>query len=311
MSKIEKSYEYKSIQCPVRKEGMKKRFINCESYDNYDGYGPHYWYHGWEKSGQMSKNIERFIEKHIGEPFSEVYSKFLKIYKSPDKYICRNTKRNMFLNCFSKNFKRIGSYEGEYYLDDDGKIQKHGSTKVNHKINKTPILFKWNKSAYPITAELISILKVAFGDNESIITERVYNETEKENLCRKIKSNEYVRYGFGNDYTKTICKRISESYNTNNPLFIPIKYEDIEPTSFKDSMKKYYTYKQELKQLNKYRKLKRSYDGELYLRTYKQKRKEQENEENDITIERLGFDKLTSFRGLEYHGQKRKKQNSL
>lgn len=27
---------------------------------------------------------------------------------------------------------------------------------------------------------------------------------------------------------------------------------------------------------------------------------------NSLTIERLGFDEETSFRGIEYHGQKRK-----
>lgn len=74
-------------------------------------------------------------------------------------------------------------------------------------------------------------------------------------------------------------------------------------------------YKQEMNQIKKYRNWKRnwkrSYDGELYLRTYKLKQKEQELLDNDITIERLGFDKLTSFRGLEYHGQKRKRKSSI
>lgn len=46
--------------------------------------------------------------------------------------------------------------------------------------------------------------------------------------------------------------------------------------------------------------------NEEYLRTYNRLQKEKEKLENSLTIERLGFDEETSFRGIEYHGQKRK-----
>lgn len=308
MSKIEKSYEYKSIQDPIRKEGMKKRFINHESRNKYDGYDPRYWYHGWEKSGQLSRNIKRFIERHIGEPFDKVYSNFLNTFPSPDKYVASCTPRSIFLNNFSRNFKWSGAYEGEYYLDDEGNIQKRSSTKVRSKVNKTPTSFIWNKNDYPITRELLSILRLVFGDNESIITERVYNKFEIEDICRKIRQDAHVAFGFGDESTQKLCNKMT---NSGLPFFAPVTFTYIEPSTFAENRKKYYIYKQEMNQLSKYREWKRSYDGELYLRTYKAKQKEQESAENDVTIERLGFDKLTSFRGLEYHGQKRKKKNSL
>lgn len=308
MSKIEKSYEYKSIQGPVHKEGMKKRFINHESCDCGDGYGPRYWYHGWEKSNQWYRKIERFIEKHIGNSFNETYSKFLKTFLSPDKFICRNTARDIFLSYFSKNFKWSGKYEGDYYLDEDGNIQKYNSNKVNRKVNKTPISFIWNKNDYPITNELLSILKMVFGDNEAIITERVYNKNEMEVIYRKIKQDTHVVFGFGDESTQKLCGKMM---NSGLSFFVPVEYAYIESSSFSDNMKKYYMYKHEMNQIKKYRNWKRSYDGELYLRTYKLKQKEQELLDNDITIERLGFDKLTSFRGLEYHGQKRKRKSSV
>lgn len=308
MSKIEKSYEYKSIQGPIRKEGMKKRFINRESCDSYDGYGPRHWYHGWEKSSQQSRNIERFIERHIGEPFDKVYSKFLNTFPSPDKYVADRTPRSIFLDNFSRNFKWTGAYEGEYYLDDEGNIRKRSSTKVRPKVNKTPVSFIWNKNDYPITRELLSILRLVFGDNEAIITERVYNKTEMEDIYRKIKQDTHVVFGFGDESTQHLCAKMIKS---GLPFFVPVTFTYIEQSTFVEHMKKYYIYKREMNQLKKYHKWKRSYDGELYLRTYKAKQKEQESAENDITIERLGFDKLTSFRGLEYHGQKRKKKNSL
>ena len=308
MSKIEKSYEYKSIQGPIHKEGMKKRFINQESCECDDEYGPRYWHHGWEESIQRYRKIERFIEKHIGNSFNETYSKFLKTFLFPDKFIFRDTARDIFLSYFSKNFKWSGGYEGDYYLDEGGNIQKYNSNKVNRKVNKTPISFIWNKNDYPITNELLSILKMVFGDNEAIITERVYNKNEAETIYRKIKQNDRVAFGFGDESTRKLCGKMM---NSGLSFFVPVEYAYIEPSSFSDNMKEHYMYKHKMNQVKKYHKWKRSYDGELYLRTYKLKQKEQELLDNDITIERLGFDKLTSFRGLEYHGQKRKRKSSV
>lgn len=313
MSKIEKSYEYKSIQGPKMRESMK-----MSAKRHYDEYYPRYWDHGCEIVRNMRIVARKMIEKGVGKPYAEIYSKFIERYPESKYYINCNPK-DIFKENFSSSVLWNNVYEGDFYLDENYIIRKRESEpiKVN---NKRGVKFKWNIKKYPYTHELMIILKVIFGDNAISIIDREYNIEEIYKFINKIRNNTYIVYGFGNSEVKKLATLILDNLNIihnqynkyfENQIFLPIEFQEIENQSYRDKRKLYYIQKHNIKTRNIYWKWKRSYDGELYLRTYKLKQKLKFEEENDITIERLGFDKLISFRGIEYHGQKRKRKSSI
>lgn len=313
MSKIEKSYEYKSIQSPKLKESMK-----MGAKRHYDEYYPRYWDHGCEIVHNIRIVARKMIENGVGRPYAEIYSKFIKKYPSSKYYISCDPK-DIFKENFSSRVLWNNVYEGDFYLDEHYIIRKRECEQIK-VYNERGIKFKWNTKKYPYSSELMTILKVIFGDNAVSIIDREYNIEEVYNIISKIRNNTYIVYGFGNDDVKKLASIITDNLNIihdrhnkyfENQIFLPTVFQEIENQSYRDKRKIYYTQKHNIKAANLYYKWKMSYDGELYLRTYRLKQKLKAEEENNITIERLGFDKLTSFRGIEYHGQKRKRKSSL
>lgn len=315
MSKIEKSHEYKSIQVPKLKESMRR---SAKRHYDYDEYYPRYWDHGCEIIHNIRIVARKMIEKGVGKPYAEIYSKFIKRYPENKYYISCDPK-DIFKENFSSRVLWNNVYEGDFYLDENYIIRKREREpiKVN---NKKGIKFKWNKKAYPITHSMWVALIIIFKSDIVSILEREYSRQEIIDIYKKIKDNSYLVYKIGSsDVNNTISSIETNSYIIDNEndkryekqLFIPTEFEEIENPSYQDKRKSYHIRKHNIKVRKLYWKWKNSYDSELYLRTYKLKQKLKSEEENDINIERLGFDKLTSFRGIEYHGQKRKRKNIL
>lgn len=316
MSKIEKSYEYKNIQVPKLKESMK---MGAKHHYGYDEYYPRYWDHGRKIVHNIKIVARKMIEKGVGKPYAEIYSKFIKRYPESKYYISCDPK-DIFKENFSSRVLWNNVYEGDFYLDENYIIRKREYEPIK-VCNEIGVKFKWNIKKYPYSSELMTILKVVFGDNAISVIDREYNIEEVYKLINKIRSNTYIVYGFRSDEVNRLATIIIQDnlniihnkYNKyyKDQIFLPVEFREIENPSYQDKRKSYHIRKHSDKVRKIYWKWKNSYDSELYLRTYKLKQKLKSEEENDITIERLGFDKLTSFRGIEYHGQKRKRKNIL
>lgn len=320
MSKIEKSYEYKNIYTPKRRESMKLRFRTNESccFDDNYGYSPKYWYHGWEKSGQVSRVAMKIIESCIGKSFEVAYSKFIK--KFPKLYHGNRNTKEIFFEYFSENINWRNEYDGDFYLDDEYIIRKRTPKDKPKTTGLQAVKLKWNTKVYPLTQELYTILKLIFKEDTASIIEKEYSISDVDRILRKIRDNSYIIYTQGTPEVKATMSVIKEyayvihneyNHNFNKQLFIPTSFEKIIYPTHIERIKEHYDLKHTKRYSSKYWKWKRSYDAEVYLRTYKQKLREKDLLDDSITIERLGFDKLTSFRGLEYHGQKRKRKSSL
>lgn len=272
-----------NVQVPKYRESMRR----SHTYDF------KYWWHGCDEYDSLKGIVRTILNKSIGKPFGKVYSDFLKRYGNIKAY--NLTAREIFLEKFNQDRDWYGNFRGGFYVDENYNIQKY---KVKEKPKRlTPVKYKWNIEKYPITDEIYNTFKIFFGNSAYDV---LY-------LTHEAEITRNIIIAFENAYYKNTKTKCSEWLHSNiSKCFIPCEYKELERMSYKD--RKIYTaeYKRIKKKNRKKWKKEQQLKNEEYLRTYNRLQKEKEKLENSLTIERLGFDEETSFRGIEYHGQKRK-----
>lgn len=273
-----------NVQVPKYRESMRRSHI----------YDFKHWWHGREVYSSLNHVINTILNKSIGKSFNKVYSNFLKRYGNIKAY--NLTAREVFLKKFSQDRDWHGNFRGNFYIDENYNIQKYVKEKPKKLI---PIRYKWDSEKYPITNEVYNTFKLFFG-------QKAYDVLY---LIHDIEIARNIVLAFENEYYKNPKTKCSEWLHSNiHKCFIPFEYKEHEEMSYKE--RKTYTlqYKKEkIRNRKKWKKV-QQLKNEEYLRTYNRLQKEKEKLENSLTIERLGFDEETSFKGIEYHGQKRKRK---
>lgn len=272
-----------NVQVPKYRESMRRSHT----------YNFKHWWHGHDIYHSLNSIIYSTLNKSVGKSFNKVYSDFLKEYGNIKAY--NLTAREMFLKKFSQDRDWRGNFREDFYIDKDYNIQKHISPGKLKKL--IPVKYKWNIEKYPITNEIYSVFKTFFGNSAYDILYLTHEAEIMRNIIIVFKNAYYKN-------TKTKCSEWL--YSNIYKCFIPYEYEDPKKVSYKEKRIRIIECKRIRNKNRKEWKKEQELKNEEYLRTYNRLQKEKEKLENSITIERLGFDKKTSFRGIEYHGQKRK-----
>lgn len=271
-----------NVQVPKYRESMRRSH----------NYNFKHWWHGIEVYSSLNHVINAILNKSIGKPFSKIYSDFLKRYRNIEAY--NQTAREIFLEKFSQDRDWNGNFRGSFYIDENYNIQKYINVKPKKLI---PVKYRWNIEKYPITNEIYSTFKVFFGNSAYDVLYLVHDVDIIRNTILAFEDAYYKN-------TKTKCSEWL--HNNIRNCFIPCDYEEPERISYKERKILTAEYKRTKRKNRKKWKKEQQLKNEEYLRTYNRLQKEKEKLENSLTIERLGFDEETSFRGIEYHGQKRK-----
>lgn len=264
----------------------------------------------------------KFLHKHVGENVDDVFAIFCKI--QPDGYIKGEfNPREEFQNVFKSDAREYvdpGMFYGygKFYLDEKKFIRFIPWDKLHTKNHPDLVLSESPEPIYHIDLvifeklvkyqEIKEIFIKSLGnvdfldlcDNKSgIIEPRIYRKLQKAE--DKIKYFIYINRNKDNKFHKLYyCSNNKFTYTTHEKKIL--KYGDPEYRrkmwEKQDREKK--TWREHLKQ-------KEEYNSKLLGRV-ESERKRKETEENDIKIKKHGFSKTESFRGEEYHGQKRKKK---
>lgn len=250
-----------------------------------------YWYHGHDNNHKLRTILKALLNNNIGKPFKDVYNKFIKYEKYNKTY---KSVREIIRDYFDDE---VHHRDGDFYIDEDYNIQKYEITPDKPKLK--PVLYKWNNEKFPIADELYYTLNLYLKGH----TDTILYSTYDYNYISTVRDLFNERYWMfpRSEYSRYLINNISN-------WFVACEFEEVKKQSYLER-RKFYSELRQKQNLNwKRKKKEQQLRNEEYLRTYNRLQKEKERAENSITIERLGFDEETSFRGEEYHGQKRKKR---
>lgn len=264
----------------------------------------------------------KFLHKHVGENVDTVFALFCKI--QPDEYIGGEfNPREEFQNVFrpsSRSYIDPGVFYsyGKFYLDEKKIIHFLPWDKIHIKNHPDIVLSENPEPIYHISLEIFKkflkypelkeILRQSLGnidfldlcDNESgIIESRVYKKLQK---AEKI-VHDFLYTNRNNDsrfYKLYWYDNTKLTYTTYEKKVLKYGDPEYRRKMWEKQDQKKKTWREHLKQ-------KEEYNSQL-LGRIEADRKRKEMEENDTKIKKHGFSKTESFRGEEYHGQKRKKK---
>lgn len=272
------------------------------------------WSHGYIKTRIAYNKAEKILNRYVGKPFKEALAKFMKSAKYDKGW---KPIKEVFLDLLDTSPDSCRS--NEYYIDSDYNIQKYqASIKPTSKIEILKV--KWNIHKFPLSSELLALLKPVFGNNIYTIVETEYTVDQAREIISKISKQLYAfnsnLKGLESLLQNSLCIRYYPDVNKmiSSQLFIPTEYREVKNFTKTSRKERIRAFQEQLKKRRNYEKqleLERSLEFIEYLKTYRKRIHENEKSENSITIERLGFDEETSFRGEFYHGQKRKKRKNL
>jgi hypothetical protein len=271
----------------------------------------------------VSRYIDRCLKKSIGKNFDKVKKH---IYEKMshniiarhednivDRIICRYIGESRKYNKYTLN---------KYILDSQNRIQlnkeyikRNNKWSEDKKNSKLTIIDKDKEISFRIkdgiTDNEINKLKNMLINNGSYNKE-VFNHIFNGGILSQKKYMEFInsikydavinlRYGYDYIYdTKKYAESLFTIYD-DNVVYI---FDNVNSSE-------YIRYKKEIsdrkrKERREYKKAKDEYNEDL-LFCLEYKKKQREEEKNNIDRDRLGFDE-ESFKGEPYHGQKRKKK---
>lgn len=266
------------------------------------------YYHGRVDTHYFYNYLYRFLEKSIGRPYGEVYGEFCA--KWPVIYCGTiNTRAAIESSCFS--YEHQSWIYNEFEVDKNGILRRNPRYFHNHKekyqivgyIGEPTYQYEFNKRLFRYH-DIVDYLYDVLGyyntltlkleqyipkDILSLLEWRTHSRSHDWKFIE-----EHRRYS---DCDRWIYRKVT------------INKEPIKIERGTKEFKKYFAEKK--KQLDRQFRVskeerKRMYDSLLHDIEEKRKNREQEQAQDIIDRDRLGFDE-NSFRGEFYHGQKRKK----
>lgn len=263
----------------------------------------------------VSRYIDRCLQKSIGKNFDNVKKH---IY---EKMVHHNIARNgdniieKIINWYigSKKTKNSNYINSKYIVDSQNRIQFNNeylerckNRRRNMMRSKLTIIDPDIETTYrlreDITDSEIDKLKYMLIKNGSYVKD-FFNHISNGGIISRKKYQDFI-YTIGYDDMVYDTRKYAEScfsiYN-DNVVYI-----------FDEKSSEYKNYKKmcsdSKRKVNREKKKEREdYNDDLLFRI-EYKRKQIEDEKNNIDRDRLGFDE-ESFKGDPYHGQKRKKKN--
>lgn len=274
--------------------------------------------------------IERFIHKNVDRPYCDVFSDFKKMVDNDKSLLrfCRNWGESLS-SLFNDHIDMDDDsstyvYKNDhFYLDNDGIIRNMYKDMPAHHKDKifveTGVTYKWPSELQKFVPELIGIL-TKYLNYTAIDAKHIATET----ISKKELDNLKVRYN--RSYKVTIVwsdlrKRIIDYCRYNHYYHIYYySYGGIDGV-FSKITDGYYITKTKNKRiqnraesLDKKNKMSREEKkskieyNETLLHILTEKKRLLERKENLIKVQAHGMSDTESFRGEEYHGQKRKKK---
>lgn len=265
----------------------------------------------------VSRYIERCLRKSIGKNFDNVKKH---IY---EKMVHHNIARHDDNIVDGLIYNYIGESEFyKYILDSQNRIQlnkeyikRHNRRSEDKKNRKLTIIDKDKEVSYRIkdgiTDNEINKLKDMLINNGSYNKE-VFNHIFNGGILSRKKYMEFIysikcdgvikrRYGYDYIYdTRKYVESLFTIYD-DNVFYI---FDNVKSSEYIRYKKEISDSRRKIERENK--KEREEYNDDLLFRI-EHKRKQREEEKNNIDRDRLGFDD-NSFKGEPYHGQKRKKK---
>jgi hypothetical protein len=254
--------------------------------------------------------FKKFLKKHIGENIDDVFALFCKV--QPEFVDGQNIREE-----FWDLFRQKGTWDpgvwygyGRFYLD--GKtLCFEPINKLRQKKHKDILLSTDKEPIYKVNSKVLGKLLELPG-----IHEFLYNYIGKQafyDLCNAV--NDIISASL---YRKIdgIRWKLYDLVKGRSDYFYLIR-DSLVYIDHKTSSIEYGTpeYRREMwnrkdktkKSVREFKKDRERFNSEL-LGKIEAERKREEQLENDTKIKKHGFSKSESFRGEEYHGQKRKKK---
>jgi hypothetical protein len=265
----------------------------------------------------VSRYIDRYLQKSIGKNFDKVKKH---IY---EKMVHHNIARHEDNIVDDLIYNYIGeSVYNKYILDSQNRIQfnkeyikRHNRWSEDKKSGKLTIIDKDKEVSYRIkdgiTDNEINKLKDMLINNGSYNKE-VFNHIFNGGILSQKK---YMEFIYSIKYDGVINRRwcCDYIYDTRKYAESLFTIYDGNVLYIFDNVKSsdYIRYTKEIsdrkrKERREYKKAKEEYNEDL-LFCIEYRKKQREEEKNNIDRDRLGFDE-ESFKGEPYHGQKRKKR---
>ena len=287
------------------------------------------WGH-WDRVKLNRAYIERIVQKFVNRPYDD----FMKFFHNRTLYARAKGINVDYLIPISTHAdtRRYAPYGSEeYYVDDNGLIRKNPDAYKNHKKEHAPVIvnetnikyvYKIQPKALKACPQLYTYLKRFMSIDcfmdicEDEISEVAFKRAKKSfeecggpQKLRKLLKSDYDSYfNFWNGFDSWSIKF--------EKLFYRHKYSD--KTEYEYGTYQYARVKAEerkanAKKIREYKKEKEEREAELLktietARIEEQRRKDyKESLTDEQKRDRHGFDD-NSFKGEEYHGQKRKKK---
>ena len=280
------------------------------------------WKYGFGNDQPSYKLIKRFLYSHVGQPWVEVEQEL-----HTHTELLRNRGVNIDIDYYVATHENARRW-ARFYVDDKGILQHSRPYTKNHDIRipvnptrryrLTDAIRRANHSSGPAYKKHLALFETLSARDYATlmegtaITEKAY-EKMQERYSNKYTSiveryrQEYVG-PYGEDgYWDRHAKWGSCMFTS---LFVMEEVcDEVHVIKYRSKeYKRYYAEKIKSARHRRYGDQERMEREMEVLRTREADRKVKEAQENHISIIRHGFDEQESFRGLEYHGQKRKRK---
>ena len=284
----------------------------------------------------MNKKISRFIKNHIGKNFNKTYSEFKK--KFPETFGDINLSIE-FKDRFREYQDRwYNCRNGSFYIDKNGQIRD--GYQVNHKDKKTKINIRNKETLYSFNDNVFNDLRVLNlvrfylpGNYDQYLnsgikfSEKIYNKIfffldKTPHLSVELVKLHPLDWWIKNKYCYWFDSRYC--YYLSNPVTLKsLSSNAMKKFLFKEHVtedcdivkigspefrRDFENKRKKIASQDRIRDKEKEHSLEILLHTIvsERRKKELDEENNLVTRDRLGFND-ESFKGEEYHGQKRKK----
>ena len=291
--------------------GMKEMNPECTKVKNMR------YYYNW--NGRFKNTYRwgiRFLKKNVGRSWNIIYSELCEKIKNDkdilSQYGWENAKKSI---CQYVDINRNDYYE-DFYVDEQGILRTRLKDKPAHHKDKvfvkTGVHYRLKKEAQQYIPYMYNILIRCI--NCKLVNDLFYHDitlAQKNTINLFLKNNSW-RIGCMVDHIRR-TERNNKRYWIGWESGIWCLFDTITDGYYitRTKNKRIQIRKEDQDQKNKIRRdlLKEKKDKQKsLLHIIMKKRKEEEHQKNLIKIQAHGMDEKTSFRGEEYHGQKRKKK---
>lgn len=269
----------------------------------------------------------RFLKKNVGRPWNTVFSELCEKIKTDRDLLsqygwegAKDIIRGMVdIYNHQETYRWNNRYKDDFYVDDNGILRTHLKDKPAHHKDHIQVRqvvgYRFSGATLPYKKEVISLIHSILGNSIAM---------EFENDVISVEAFDKVMNRWGHYYgerLKPILKKVYikehpgckpdsvySTYDEPKSLF-EVVYTTTTVTNTKNQRIKHRAEmdsrgRADMRENNRLKKQKE----ETLLHDLEHRRKAEERRLNSIKIQAHGIDESTSFRGEEYHGQKRKKK---